>query len=154
MGPFWGPPRSCRPQMGPMLAPWTLLSRILHYWDAFAACRTAFTHRAYKNSLYERLKVKCLYFHNINGVAFSIVCHWYILNQGNWQAITKDIKWWQVNNALCLTLLNSLYWFPKAHEEFIHGINLLTHALTHWLLGVSDFLSLNAFLRQLTVGSI
>ena len=25
-GPTWGPPGSCRPQMGPMLAPWTLLS--------------------------------------------------------------------------------------------------------------------------------
>ena len=24
----WGPPGSCRPQMGPMLAPWTLLSRM------------------------------------------------------------------------------------------------------------------------------
>ena len=27
MGPTWGPPGSCWPQMGPMLAPWTLLSR-------------------------------------------------------------------------------------------------------------------------------
>ena len=26
MGPTWGPPGSCRPQMGPMLAPWNLLS--------------------------------------------------------------------------------------------------------------------------------
>ena len=26
MGPPWGPPGSCRPQMGPMLAPRTLLS--------------------------------------------------------------------------------------------------------------------------------
>ena len=26
MGPIWGPPGSCRPQMGPLLAPWTLLS--------------------------------------------------------------------------------------------------------------------------------
>ena len=26
MGPTWGPPGSCRPHMGPMLAPWTLLS--------------------------------------------------------------------------------------------------------------------------------
>ena len=26
MGPTWGPPRSCRPQMGPTLVPWTLLS--------------------------------------------------------------------------------------------------------------------------------
>ena len=26
MGPTWDPPGSCRPQMGPMLAPWTMLS--------------------------------------------------------------------------------------------------------------------------------
>ena len=26
MGPTWGPPGSCRPQVGPMLAPWHLLS--------------------------------------------------------------------------------------------------------------------------------
>ena len=26
VGRTWGPPGSCRPQMGPMLAPWTLLS--------------------------------------------------------------------------------------------------------------------------------
>ena len=26
MGPTWGPPGSCRPQMGPVLAAWTLLS--------------------------------------------------------------------------------------------------------------------------------
>ena len=29
MGPTGGPPRSCRPQMGLMLAPWTLLSGML-----------------------------------------------------------------------------------------------------------------------------
>ena len=29
MGPTWSPPGSCRPQMGPILAPWTLLSGIL-----------------------------------------------------------------------------------------------------------------------------
>ena len=29
MGPTWGPPGSCRPRMGPMLAPWTLLSGII-----------------------------------------------------------------------------------------------------------------------------
>ena len=28
-GPIWGPPGSCRPQMGPMLSPWTVLSVIL-----------------------------------------------------------------------------------------------------------------------------
>ena len=29
MGPTWGPPGSCRSQMGPMLTPWTLLSGVL-----------------------------------------------------------------------------------------------------------------------------
>ena len=29
MGPTWGPSGSCRPQMGPMFAPWTLLSGLL-----------------------------------------------------------------------------------------------------------------------------
>ena len=32
MGPTWGPPGSCRPQMGPMLAPWTLLSGLFASW--------------------------------------------------------------------------------------------------------------------------
>ena len=31
MGPTWGPPGSCRPKVGPMLAQWTLLSGIFHY---------------------------------------------------------------------------------------------------------------------------
>ena len=30
MGPTWGPPRSCRSLMGPMLAPWTLPSGYAH----------------------------------------------------------------------------------------------------------------------------
>ena len=36
MGPTWGPPGSCRPQMDPMLAPWTLLSGMLSsMWKHF-----------------------------------------------------------------------------------------------------------------------
>ena len=33
MGPTWGHPGSCRPQMGPMLATWTLLSGIVSKWS-------------------------------------------------------------------------------------------------------------------------
>ena len=33
MGPTWGPPGSCWPQMGPMLAPWTLLSVLPSQWE-------------------------------------------------------------------------------------------------------------------------
>ena len=32
MGPTWDPPGSCRPQVGPMLVPWTLLSGTLWTW--------------------------------------------------------------------------------------------------------------------------
>ena len=32
MGPTWDPPGSCRPQMGLMLAPWTLLSGVIYYF--------------------------------------------------------------------------------------------------------------------------
>ena len=32
MEPTWGPPGSCRPQVGPMLASWTLLSGVI-CWD-------------------------------------------------------------------------------------------------------------------------
>ena len=34
MGPTWGPHGACRPQMGPMLAPWTLLSGKLNVVQA------------------------------------------------------------------------------------------------------------------------
>ena len=47
MGPTWGPPGSCRPQMGPMLAPWTLLSghlstQAVSFWTSYlmTACPT------------------------------------------------------------------------------------------------------------------
>ena len=40
IGPTWGPPGSCRPQMGPMLAPWTLLSgkwcQIHYFWSKWS----------------------------------------------------------------------------------------------------------------------
>ena len=36
MGPTWGPPGSCRPQMGPMLAPRTLLSGVI--WKCMPFC--------------------------------------------------------------------------------------------------------------------
>ena len=49
MGPTWGPPGSCQPQMGPMLSPWTLLSGDLsicvsnlteRYWRVSYGCLT------------------------------------------------------------------------------------------------------------------
>ena len=42
MGSTWGPPGSCRPQIGPMLAPWTLLSENGKKPTASAARRNTF----------------------------------------------------------------------------------------------------------------
>ena len=45
MRPTWGPPGSCRPQMGPMLAPWTLLSGLLlRVWRIWKPCWTSSGH--------------------------------------------------------------------------------------------------------------
>ena len=46
MGPTWGPPGSCQPQMGPMLAPWTLLSGTLHkkHTESTPASLSMFVH--------------------------------------------------------------------------------------------------------------
>ena len=35
MGPTWGPLGSCRPQMGPILAPWILLSGVLYSYTLY-----------------------------------------------------------------------------------------------------------------------
>ena len=40
MGPTWGPPGSCRPQVGPMLAPWTLLSGMVHVPDMLSPAQS------------------------------------------------------------------------------------------------------------------
>ena len=43
MGPTWGPPGSCRPPMGPMFAPWTLLSG-MWYQDSKVCAILALSH--------------------------------------------------------------------------------------------------------------
>ena len=40
MGPTWGPPGSCRPQIDPMLVPWTLLIRSIPLAVTYVSFRT------------------------------------------------------------------------------------------------------------------
>ena len=47
MGPTWGLPESCRSQVGPMLAPWTLLSGILGDFASFCMLFTCFPDRLF-----------------------------------------------------------------------------------------------------------
>ena len=53
MGPTWGPPGSCRPQMGPMLAPWTLLSGYNTASDDLITIMTTFVFQFYSFITYE-----------------------------------------------------------------------------------------------------
>ena len=54
-GPTWGPPGSCRPQMGPMLVPWTLLSGIATAWKY-----TTFNNNQNIESTSQRQKQQCV----------------------------------------------------------------------------------------------
>ena len=54
MGPTWDPPGSCRPQMGPMLAPWTLLSGVIGGWYnveyIYQSCKISFVQNLFLSS--------------------------------------------------------------------------------------------------------
>ena len=65
MGPTWGPPESCRPQMVPTLAPWALLSgmgygSLTYEWRGSGTCvsiKTIFHLPAYVDSHYKHKTV-------------------------------------------------------------------------------------------------
>ena len=65
MGPKWGPPGCCRSQMGPMLAPCTLLSGI-RFMDAYM-CHIVriYIHRNNGSSF-------CLLYHPQNGAGLAV----------------------------------------------------------------------------------
>ena len=55
-GPTWGPPGSCRPQMGPMLAPWTLLSGLVCHWSNIQ-CHESHSYNPRISGVYFRLVI-------------------------------------------------------------------------------------------------
>ena len=63
MGPTWGPPGSCRPQMGPMMASWTLLSGCFWYrlgaycWLMMLTWCALENHKAYQSESRDKLVV-------------------------------------------------------------------------------------------------
>ena len=66
MGPTWGPPGSCRPQMGPMLAPWTLLSGSVRDLVSMgmSSHNNKNNHMQIKVTISHRVLVCLDYFHN------------------------------------------------------------------------------------------
>ena len=58
MEPTWGPPGSCRPQMDPMLAVWTLLSAVLACWNQVRSLIPG-TDRNTNYTLFVKLRRNC-----------------------------------------------------------------------------------------------
>ena len=60
MGPTWGPPGSCRPQMGPTLAPWTLISGVSQQlgWSGTCHMDVILVGRQYFNHSDETEKIR------------------------------------------------------------------------------------------------
>ena len=63
-GPTWGPPGSCRPQMGPMSAPWTLLSGL----PSVASSRLSIA------SIWEKIDSVIMALHCTWLLRFQVVC--------------------------------------------------------------------------------
>ena len=81
MAPTWGPPGSCRPQMGPMLAPWTLLSRCVFIGLDSNLCK-----------IMKTLPDMILYF--FNSLSVNITCKslfnevWFVLSHHTYAPLT------------------------------------------------------------------
>ena len=70
MGPTWGPPGSCRPHVGPMLAPWTSLSgAITKQWFVKAECQWASNWSC-------RFRVGVIYWHRVSFTFAPVLVKW------------------------------------------------------------------------------
>ena len=120
MGPTWGPPGSCRPQMGPMLAPWTVLS----WWVKLCCCRfivgillnfcvslfyhtSLFVHDLWTQSSFKgpcHLPVTCIIssFKHYNDFTLA---SWHLKSLANWLFVQQLVQ--DNNNEIKATY----YWF-------------------------------------------
>ena len=107
MGPTWGPSGSCRPQMGPILAPWKLAIR-----DAEPICW-------------------CIYV-GLGGVELNV-----INSVGpNYKISVSHIAWWKLNLTQNLKLKWILFQSPVYHwyngRMLISTISTFSISTLHW----------------------
>ena len=106
MGPTWGPPGSCRPQMGPMLAPWTLLSR-------YPSCCS----ERWVWKLHNQIAVTSHIGQWVNGAYRYSQSFWYRWNRCRYQC---DITWHQLKypNRISPGIVFKILLCINAHAEF------------------------------------
>ena len=98
IGPTWCPPGSCRPQVGPMLAPWTLLSghqgELMVHVCCGATCLSHKAHGMHRRLLHKYLW-NCYLYDSFVKVTDSVCgndTYVQILTAWDWQEILND-RW-------------------------------------------------------------
>ena len=117
MGPTWGPPGFCRPQMGPMLAPRTLLSGNICFYEQCLQIPTA--------TVYPKK-----YAH---GFCFAVLCCGYTLTDFPISIRLTSLALWQSNDcpsASKATLMNIDKYFMWIHYERLHNHSKAKHNKT------------------------
>ena len=119
MGPTLGPPGSCRPQIGPMLAPWILLSGLCFN------CNWIGPIRPWIGTVYPKK-----YAH---GFCFAVLCCGYTLTDFPISIRLTSLALWQSNDcpsASKATLMNMDKYFMWIHYERLHNHNKAKHNKT------------------------
>ena len=120
MGPTWGPPGSCQPQMGPMSAPWTLLSGI---------SRGILT----LQSKYNRNLIFLSSYNHVYIDKHNSAFHKHIFRAIKWKYFYILIITQQSTIKQCVHLLACINWFVQERHNSIAIMhcNYVFFALTH-----------------------
>ena len=117
MGPTWGPPGSCRPPMGPMLAPWTLLSGVGVFTlnDDFALSweTESMNSSGQENTRGNNLK------ETGTGAILPILAHFQPMITGYWLAISVS----SLSSRSPLILTVCLYEGDKSNQRRLTGFS-------------------------------
>ena len=137
MGPTWGPPGSCRPQMGSMLAPWTLQSGTISTISRVSRTKQMWWYNHF--STYKEPTNKwiwcCSVIRNGNNIS---MCSF---SRGLMVLLRVVVTQWYLPAKQTLS------------EEFAHTVpNAIAKSLKHWILFLAGSLP-NIFCSQHNVGN-
>ena len=104
IGPAWGPPTSCWPQMGPMLAPWTLLSGML-------LDRTFSRHVLGDRRLF--IPGQGQHIIDDEGPALHVTPGDIITVENIQQDALETIPWFIMKRVICILIVDGLIWVGK-----------------------------------------
>ena len=116
MGPTWGPPGSCRPQMGPMLAQWTLLSG-----NIFILIQTPKAHFNIKTIfpatgifiINGRWQMTRSYL-NIGNIYNGKIAYWY---RNNLHLSMLSMQCINTHSNIPHAIIEFLMWLPQKYDE-------------------------------------